>query len=170
MSPYLTSTDADILANTLPALSAYLAATTAQKQAALQQACSDVDNAMPFQGRKLDPAQSLQFPRVAYESAARARGAAGHGYADTLWDWDPSSNAPIVPADVKAAVLYQADAILAGQREQRLDKQHDGVAYDQTAGLAESYKSSDRQGLATGLTRRAYQLLQKYRVVAGRIL
>ncbi len=170
MASYLSTSEADSLAGTLPGLAAYRAASSGAKTAALQQASSDVDTAMPYQGRKLDAAQALQFPRVAYERTSPSAPGSAHGYADTIWDWDSSSNVPVVPADVKAAVLHQADAILDGGRDERLDKQHDGVAYDQAAGLAESYKSSDHRGVTTGLCRRAHQLLQKYRIIAGRIL
>src|SRR4051794_30681562 len=165
---YLDVTEANTLAADLPPLAAWAAASAGDKTTALNQATADVDGAMPYQGRPYDPAQARQFPRVAEDPhvgsaagpAPDVAGAAGGG----VWDWDDGTHAAVVPRDVKAAVLYQADAILAGSREARLAAQHDGVVYELTGSLAESYKRTTGPGATTGLCRPAWVLLRKYRL------
>lgn len=164
---YLTQSEADALAGQLPAttLPSWATASTLEKTAALELASSDVDEGLRYQGRKYDETQARQFPRVAYQAAPFAP--SGRGVADTVWDWSVDLNAPVVPLDVQRAVLYQAEAILRNEREERLSNQHDGIIYDQSGPLSESYKASDRPGFESGLARRAYMLLRKYRLQAG---
>lgn len=169
---YVEMEEADAMAADLPGLIAYKAATGQQKAAALSSATSDIDAGMRYQGRKYEPDQSRQFPRIAYEIAGDRAGSAwpsSRVEAEIIWDWDDATRAAVVPRDVKLAAIYQADAILAGGREERLDRQHDGVTYDQTGGMAESYKQA-AAGVMSGLCRRSYQLLAKYRLRGGRIL
>ena len=169
---YLTVAAADELAATLPALAAWSAATSPNKATALERASIDVDGAMPYQGRKYDPAQVNQFPRVPYDGDAPASAALvvdGNGSA-SVWDWDASLNEAVVPEDVLLAVVLQADANLAGEREPRLAAQHDGVVYDLTGSVAESYKHTQGPGVYTGLSRAAWVLLRKYRLKSGKIL
>jgi hypothetical protein len=175
---YLTNTAADALAANLPALAAWPTASAAQKTAALIQASSDIDNGMVYQGRKYDLSQVLQFPRMAYEAAARVRNwgvltqpVIPPGYGDVVWDYDAANLAAIIPNDVLTACLYQADSILAGDRDARLSVMHDGISQQANSGLSESYRPRrEAMGLDSGLCRRAYTLLQKYKVRAGRIL
>jgi hypothetical protein len=179
---YLSVDDADELADALPGLSAWKAAADDAKAAALRRATAEVDDAMPYQGRRYDPAQAMQFPRVAYEDviSAEVRGAGDWPYVGpppqsllapaVVWDWDALTNAPAVPRDVKLAVVYQADSDLDGSREPRLGNQHDGVVYDLTGALAESYKLNTAPGVRTGLCRQAWLLMRKYRRRGGRIL
>ena len=68
------------------------------------------------------------------------------------------------------AVLLQADAILDGTRESRLAAQHDGVVYDQTGSVAESYKQTEGPGVTSGLCRGAWMLMRKYRLKSGKVL
>ena len=75
-----------------------------------------------------------------------------------------------MPEDVQLAVVLQADTILAGDREPRLAAQHDGVVYDQTGSVAESYKQTEGPGVTTGLCRAAWVLLRKYRLKSGKLL
>src|SRR5436189_193966 len=82
---------------------------------------------------------------------------------------DAEKAVAIVPADVRRATLYQADSILAGEREPRIAAQHDGVVYELTGGLAESYKSTQGRGVPTGLCRRAWMLMRRYRLRSGRL-
>ena len=165
-TPYLTTIEADALAATLPALAAWAAATSGQKSAALLRATLDVDNAMPYQGRRYAADQERQFPRVPYDEAPGTAGFDRDPRA-SVWDWDAATNAATVPEDVRLAVLIQADANLAGEREARLAAQHDGVVYDQTGALAESYKQTEGPGVTTGLCRAAWVLLRKYRLKSG---
>src|SRR5207253_10453664 len=63
-SSYLTAAEGDELAATMFGLAAYKAETT-YKQAALEQATARIDAAYRYQGRRYDPAQALEFPRIA---------------------------------------------------------------------------------------------------------
>lgn len=169
---YLNVVEATALATDLRDLSAWAAATDPARGAALELATLDVDAAMPYQGRRYDPAQARQFPRVAEDApptpstdaivVVPARGA-------VVWDWDSAHNVPVVPRDVKLAVLFQAESLLANAREPRLSAQHDGVVYQLTGTLAESYKQTPGPGVRTGLCRRAWVLLRQYRLRSGRI-
>ena len=87
-----------------------------------------------------------------------------------IWDYDDAMAVAVVPGDVLLATLLQADAILTGARDARLDLQHDGVVYDQDDSSAESYRRSTGAGLPTGLCRRAWLLIRHYRIKTGRLL
>ena len=164
---YLSVAAADALAAALPGLAAWAAADAPTKATALARASLDVDGAMTYQGCKYDAGQVLQFPRLP-DGAAATVPAARQG--SGVWDWDPGLNAAVVPEDVLLAVVLQADANLAGDREARLAAQHDGVVYDLTGSVAESYKQTEGPGVATGLCRPAWVLLRKYRLRSGRVL
>jgi hypothetical protein len=170
MSSYLTDSEADALAATLPAMTAWGAASSGNKTKALERASLDVDNAMPYQGRRYDPAQPNQFPRVPYDAPPGTSSDFGHDPGAGVWDWDADADEAVVPEDVLVAVLFQADTILAGEREPRLASQHDGVVYDQTGSVAESYKQTEGPGVTTGLCRAAWVLLRKYRLQSGKML
>ena len=157
---YLTVSEANDMAAALPDLAAWAGATAAQRAAALNQASADVDAAMPYQGRVFDPGQVRQFPRAVPDEPAPGG----------AWDWAAAANAAVVPRDVKLAVLFQADAVLAGTREPRLAAQHDGVVYELTGTLAESYKRTTGPGATTGLGRRAWLLMRPYRLRDGKLL
>ncbi|QOV87409.1 DnaT-like ssDNA-binding protein [Humisphaera borealis] len=159
---YLSLADADTLADALPELAAYKAVTDDEKSAALLQATIDIDSAMSYQGRRYDADQPREFPRSFDSDPAVTP--------SRVWDWDDDTQSAVVPASVKRAALYQADAILAGDRELRLSAQHDGVVYEQTGALAESYKSTSGPGVRSGLCRRAWIVLRRYRLQSGRLL
>ncbi|HEX8915989.1 MAG TPA: DnaT-like ssDNA-binding protein [Humisphaera sp.] len=165
-SAYLDVAGGDDLAAALPDLTAYRSADAGEKAAALLQASDDVDAAMPYQGRRFDPRQPREFPRWVDAGAAGGIASAGP---ETVWAWDAGAAVAVVPADVRRATLYQADSILAGTREARLSAQHDGVVYELTGGLAESYKATPGPGVPTGLCRRAWAILRRYRTRGGRL-
>jgi hypothetical protein len=166
---YLTHTEADAIAATLPSMAAWSGASSGAKTTALERASIDVDMAMPYQGRKYAADQVNEFPRVPYDEAWSAP-AYDRDPRGGVWDWDSETNEPVVPGDVLLAVLLQADTIIAGTREGRLAAQHDGVVYDQTGSVAESYKQTEGPGVTTGLCRAAYMLLRKYRLKSGKLL
>lgn len=163
-SAYLILADAVDLAATLLGLPAFLSASDSDKTRALERASREIDTAMPYQGRRYVITQPRQFPRWRDEPPS-----AGIAI-DSALLWDADGGVAIVPADVKESTLYQADAILAGSREARLAAQHDGVVYELTGTLAESYKSSSGPGVRSGLCRRAWMLMQRYRLQSGRLL
>ena len=167
---YLAVTEADALAASTVGLVQWPTATSTQKTNALDAATQLIDSAMRYQGRKYDGAQTLQYPRVAFDAGESAAGAA-----EQVWDWDATTSAAVIPPAVKRACLIEADEILqdlAGksQRWRRLDEQHQGVTFDLAAGAAEAYRKGTPPPGRTGLSRRAYDLLSPYRVVSGRIL
>lgn len=167
---YLTASAADALAATIPTMTAWSAASSGNKDKALERASFDIDNGIPYQGRKYAPDQTNQFPRIPYDEPPGTSGAFDRDPRASVWDWDSATNAPVVPDDVLLAVLLQADAILAGDREPRITAQHDGVVYDQTGSVAESYKLTQGAGVTTGLCRGAWVLLRKYRRKSGQLL
>jgi hypothetical protein len=174
---YLSVSDADALAATLTGLASYTAASSGAKLNALAEASGRIDTAMRYQGRKYDPAQVLEFPRVPYESSLIGRQTwppypDSRAVPDVVWDWDSTANAAVVPARVKRACLIEADSILAGTRDDRLDAQHDGLASQSVGPHAESYRppaSGGVGGAASSLCRRAYELMQPYRLVSGQL-
>src|SRR5687768_9997064 len=93
---YLTNTDADALAATLPTLPAWSAASSANKTKALERASIDVDAAMPYQGRKYDADQANQFPRIPFDDAPGSA-AQGANPRAGVWDWDADANEAVVP-------------------------------------------------------------------------
>jgi hypothetical protein len=158
----------------LLALVQWGAATAAQKGAALDAASRLIDVGLRYQGRKYDPAQALQFPRVAADNAG-GPGASINGLAEIVWDWDTDTSAAVIPTAVKLACLIEADEILqdvAGksQRWRRLDEQHQGVTFDLASGAAEAYRKGVAPAGRSGLSRRAYELLAPYRLVSGRVI
>ena len=164
---YLTVSEADALALTTLGLVQWPAATSAEKSGALDAATRLIDTALRYQGRKYEPAQSLEFPRVAYTG--------GDGVAELVWDWDPATQSAVVPPPVKLACLLEADEILQdlkgkSQRWRRLDEQHQGVTFDLTGSTAEAYRKGTAPAGRSGLSRRAYELLVRYRIASGRIV
>lgn len=173
MAAYLTSTDADTLAAAMPTadVSAYVAASTAQKTAALEAASERIDTAMRYQGRKYDLEQVLEFPRLAYGSGTIGTQLPAPPYppnvsvGSTIWDWDSDANEAIVPSHVKRACLLEANSILAGTRDGRLDAIHDGLAGQSIGSASETYTKSD--GAAQTLCRKAMVLMDYYRLRTG---
>jgi hypothetical protein len=167
---YVDVAEADALAATTTGLTAWSAAPAPAKAAALARASDEVDRAMPYQGRRYGNNQPREFPRLAFDEPLLGdRDPAAPGAA-IVWDWDDAVAGPVVPREVRLAVLLQADSVLDGSREARLDAQHDGVVYDLTGTLAESYKLNTGPGVTTGLCRRAWTLMRRYRLRSGRLL
>jgi hypothetical protein len=169
--------DADTLADTLSGLSSYKAASEGAKGRALVAASLDVDRAMRYQGRKYDPTQILEFPRVAYTSsdgyggvtlqAATLQAVQG---GDVVWDWDLDDNVAIVPPNVLKAVLYQADSILTGDRDGRLQAIADGVASQQIGSASESYFKAASSAGPSPLAQQANRIMEFYRIRQGSVL
>jgi hypothetical protein len=169
--------DADAIAATLVStlVASYLASSSSDKAAALAQASSDIDMGCRWQGRRYDPAQANEFPRVAYEAQSRIH-VQGIGIplvippspGDVVWDYDFTSLTASVPQNVLKAVIYQADWILDGSGEERAKEQHAGVTSNQNAGAGESYDLKHR-GADSGICRRAWSLLRNYELVSGRM-
>jgi len=93
------------------------------------------------------------------------------GLATLVWDWDDTTKTAIVPRNVKLACLHQADSILAGDREARLDAQRDGLIQQSVGGLSEQYAPGNARNLAEQtICRQAMNLLQPYVLKQGVIL
>lgn len=179
MASYITQPDADTLAATLPGLASYKAATIALKAAALLQASDDIDQAMRYQGCKYGPivgaVQDREFPRVTDSAALTQNGfpspqswpnlaAMGNNW---VWDWNATTNTAMVPAKVQLACLYQADSILKGDREDRLQATADGLTQQGVGTMSEQYQPG---GVASTLCLRAQKIMENYRLRSGRIL
>jgi hypothetical protein len=168
---YLTVAEADALAASVLGLLQWGTATSSDKVSALDAATRLIDTGLRYQGRKFDTGQTLEFPRVAYDGAVGG----GARVAEVVWDWDPATAAAVIPPAVKQACLIEADETLqdlAGksQRWRRLDEQHQGVTFDLTGSMAEAYRKGTAAAGRTGLCRRAYDLLSRYRLVSGRMV
>ena len=164
---YLTVSEADALAGSTLGLLQWGAATTTEKTNVLDAATRLIDTGLRYQGRKYDSAQTLEFPRAAHDG--------GEGAAEGVWDWDATTSAAVIPPEVKQACLIEADEILQdlkgkSQRWRRLDEQHQGVTFDLTGSMAEAYRKGTAPAGRTGLSRRAFDLLSRYRLVSGRMV
>ncbi len=154
MEAYLTLTDADALAATLLGLTHYQAADDATRSAALLTASIEIDAASRWQGRKYDPDQAREFPRVPYEG--------------TVWDW--VDGYAVVPDLVRIAVLRQADFLLDTVRRAKLAQIEDGLASQSVGSISESYARPTPAGQASGWDRlcsEARDLLARYRLTSG---
>lgn len=152
---YLTVSDADAIAATLPLLDAWTAAGTTAKQKALELASMRFDLARRYQGRKYeeDPAdQPLEFPRIAYP--------------ETVWDWDSTDDEAIVPALVKRAVVYEANSILTADRDRIVAAIHDGLTSQSNGSVSESY----RQTASSPLCAEADSISRRYQLRSGALL
>jgi hypothetical protein len=171
---YMDVDEADALAATTSGLVSWSGSTAPAKAAALVRASDDIDHATTYQGRRYatttNPPQTREFPRLAFEEPLVGTRNPALAATAIIWDYDDATAQAVVPADVKSATLLQADAILTGTRDSRLDLQHDGVVYDQDGSEAESYRRSTGLGLPTGICRRAWLLIRHYRIKAGRLL
>lgn len=177
MAAYLSTSDADTLAaEQLSAdVASYTAASSGDKLKSLDRASREIDAAGPYQGRRYDTTQALEFPRVAYD---RGGGPicftpGGTQYSGPLvWDWDSDANQAAIPDDVKLATLLQANSILSGAEDARLDAQHSGLASQSVGGVSESYVNSGGAAPAgvKRLTRKAADLMRKYVLRSGRLL
>ena len=173
---YLTVAEADALAGFTLGLLQWPTATSTEKANALDAATRLIDGALRYQGRKFDSAQALQFPRV-NGGSARGAGASPATGCDPpdVWDWDASTQAAVIPTNVKEACLIEADEILQdlkgkSQRWRRLDGQHQGVTYDRTGAAAEAYRKGSPAPGRSGVSRRAHELLSRYRLSSGRLV
>ena len=175
---YLSVPDAISLAANCPAplVSDFLAAASGVQAAQLQQATWEIDS-QRWQGRRYDPRQQFEFPRVAYESASRVQpqGIITFTFApapsDIVWDWDATNSVCVVPQRVLVACLYQASSNINGARLGRLDEMHDGVIEAANSGLSEK-RDPKVAGQDSGLSlcRAAWDLLRNYRLVSGRLV
>ena len=175
---YLSAADATALANQLPGLASFKAGSDAEKLAALKLATDRFDTARRYQGRKYLPTQTLEFPRQAYGSTGassdwewvRREGSAGDSTG--IWDWDATTSAAIVPAKVKRAVLYEADSILKGDLDAKLDARFTGLLSQTVGSVSESYAAFAQVGGdgAPVLCREADRISRQYQLRSGQVL
>lgn len=175
---YLAISDADAIAATLLAsmLPNYNAANSSNKLLALQQATLDLDLATRWQGRKFCYMQTLEFPRLLQDPGVRfgpwGIGWYGQiesgGFGSDVADWDWTNQVAIVPPKVLTAIVFQADYVLGGGMEARLDDIHSGVRGQSTGGASENYDAT-APGAKTSLCRRAWKLVERYQLMTGRM-
>lgn len=137
---YLTDAEAEEIAARLADASAWSSSTAEARAAALIQASDEIDT-LRFAGRKYDPDQARQFPRLIERDPATwpASTRAGSVNAD-VWDVDDDGSA-VVPDLVKVAAFLQARHILASPRRMsRLEDQAAGVASQSAGGFSETYR------------------------------
>ncbi len=155
---YLSVSEANVLALTISAasLGRWQTASTVDKERALLQATMEIDAAMRYQGRKVDPEQTLEFPRYPHPGE--------------VWNTDPATGIAIVPKQVKIATLHQANDVLDAGRHERINKQYQGIVYDQTGAMAESFKGGGMEGLSTRLCLAANTYMRRYQLRTGAML
>lgn len=158
---YLTTSQADALAAQLPGLAAYKALPDdASKLATLSLASMRVDASRRWQGRKYDPDQVLEFPRLPYGSSVRL-------YAGGVWDWDTDAQQAVVPQNVKLAVLYEADSIAAGTLDRVRNAIASGLASQSTGSLSEAYNTALAGVSAMALCPESERLMSRYKLATG---
>lgn len=173
-SSYLSVSDADTLAAGLALLSAWAAAGGTAKAAALALASERFDLAYRYQGRKWDASGVREFPRIAYDGG-RAPGPTYPGQPDalvaaTVWDWDADADEAIVPVRVKRAVLYEANSILAADRDRVAAAIHNGLASQSVGSISESYRQMTAGQDTPVLCREADVAARHYRLRSGQLL
>lgn len=172
---YNTLASADELADEMPNLTAWAAATDAAKGDALKLARFRVDRAHRYQGRRYLANQRVEFPRIAYDDGSAVRqdyqSALSTSAPSTIWDWDEVNEIAVVPLDVKLAELFEANSILAADRDRIADAIANGLKSQSTGSLSETYDRLPRSSSgAPLLCRDAEMLMQRYRAASGRLL
>jgi len=144
-------------------IAAWTAATSAQKEAALEEASDSIDGLM-LKGWKYDPDQAREFPRRP-DIAARTRPDDSEIYyqSSTLPDYSE------VPAEVEAACCLEALAILEGvaapDQKVRRSLQQQGVTHATYSTTSETYAPGAGAGVLQ--SKKARQLLQGW--IAGSV-
>lgn len=181
---YASTGDADAVAATMGGIPNYDAASDEVKAIVLPQASDEINRSMRYQGRRWDPTQANEFPRVAYDSSKQMALGLGlgpigpigptgpevFGLGIQIWDWDYVNGGAIVPTWVNQAVIIQADWDIANPTSTaRAEQIHQGVRGQSTGPLREDY-DRNAPGVRTMLCRRAWSLLQRYRLGSGRLI
>lgn len=169
--------DAETLADAMLGLTAYKAASDDDKTAALEQAAEEID-AIRFQGRKFDPSQAREFPRLAYASGSPLPSGLVPVsplplVPDGVWDWDADAEAAIVPPLVQKMNLLQADYILAGTRATLLARWQAGITAQSIGSGSETYQLPSFGSLRpeeTLLHPEVRAKLAKYRLRSGEMI
>jgi hypothetical protein len=156
---YLTLSEAESLAGAM-ALKVWSAKTSTEKMNALAMASMRIDAAMRYQGGKYEPDQSLEFPRIDGSRATTATG----------WRDSPGDDLIIAPNDCLHACILEADSLLLGDRDGRLQKLADGLTAQSIGSASESYGPADGNTVRPVLCFGANVLMQKYRLMSGGIV
>jgi hypothetical protein len=146
---------------------------------ALFQASDELDRGMRYQGRKFHRHQPNEFPRVAYEVLMGVPFGLGYGFpewsgeqlSECVWDWDCTTHDAVVPNYVYEALVLQADFILAPASvaaNERRDAIHMGVRGQAIGSMREEYDKT-MPGVRTPLCRKAYVIMERYRLKQGRM-
>lgn len=151
MSSYNTLATARTIAATLN-LVKVAAASDDALTAALELAAIDLDSAMRYQGQKYDAAQEREFPRV---DGTR------------IWDLDTDGTTVIVPAIVKTAEVLQAESLLDGTHQKRVEAYAAGLASVGVGAMNKSFRADARP---SALSERANRMMQRYRLRSGQLL
>ena len=181
---YLSVARSLVLAPSMLGLAPYLAAAAPVQSAALAAATMDIDTALRYQGRRVDVLnQVTEFPRVAYE--ARGGGldtsygfigpVASNGLpgGNTVWDWDPVAQVPVIPSRVERATIHQANSRLDPVRIAELARLEAGLSSQKIGSAAETYDLAMMRAASGGsftLCREAAALMEFYVIRQGRIL
>ena len=156
--------------------------------AMLALASDDIDAAGRYQGRKYDPTQIREFPRIDASPSARQFPPAPPSINDPsfyvfggsptfIFDWDPNAGggagAAVVPQRVKMAAIHQVLWLMQPKFAKRLEAIRSGLTGVRTGSAEESYRASAANAGEIGhdgLGNRAANMLKKYRLMTGRML
>jgi hypothetical protein len=170
---YLTTAEADTIAATLPASTAWAAASSDVKARSLELASMRFDNARRYQGRKYDGNQFLEFPRLPYDggSLLSAYQYPLSSQPPQVWDWDSTADEAIVPLMVKRAVFLEAVSIVIGDRDRIVNSIANGIVSQTTGSLSETYARlpNTASGLPA-LCADAEMISHKYKLRSGAML
>jgi len=175
---YLMLAEADAMAASLPTVGRYSAGDATTRQQWLAMATVRFDASRRWQGRKFDPAQTLEFPRVPHPHALpygwpQGLPAGGCGPLGSLdvWDWDATNQVAVVPPAIKLAVLFEANSIALGNRDAIVEAIASGLTMSQTGSLMEQYRQANNgQAEIPPLCRDAEMIAKKYALRTGGIL
>jgi hypothetical protein len=150
------------------------AATDGALQAALELAAIDLDSSMRYQGRRYDAGQEREFPRVSGELPAAWTGTltgywqnAACAATTNVWDWDSATGTAVVPATVKTAEVIQAESLLEGTHQKRVQAYAAGLA---SVGIGSMSKQFRADAAPSPLFDRARRMMEKYRLRSGSLL
>lgn len=174
---YLSTDEASTILTSLPRLASAKRATSDVLAAALLMATIDIDAAGPYQGHRFWPRQKLEFPRMAYPGPGAALPPIPL-YLDPffwpeffsgmiVWDWSDDLCRAHVPFKVKLATLIQADSVIAGDRDQRIQDIQDGLTQQDAGGVMEQYRQDANP---SRLCDRARRIMDYYVLRQGKLL
>jgi hypothetical protein len=128
-----------------------------------------VNTAHRWQGRKYDPAQVWEFPRVLHGPHDVTYPSFVVDYSDVA-DWDYDTDAAIIPLDVELAVIYEIESHEDGSMARVLGKIASGISAQSTGGLSVTYNTAMYASGRPRLCPKAGGLVSRFILTSGGLL